>query len=459
MKTHLRGKPIIAGALAIALVANPCFSSFGGQAPASMGAVVNLRLADAVVLALKNHVLTRLAHERVSESMGGQMQTLSDLLPHISAAAYQERVWHENLDALGFPGGGVLGPFNDFDARFILTQKLLDLSAVSRDQAGRAGVEISRFQEEFARQKVVLIATLSYLQALRAYNSLKAAKADYGLARRLLLQAEHQHESGISTGIDVARLETRAAQEKFRLSQSRLFYQEALLGLLRVTGLSFGAKIRLMDSLEALDPSSYDPNGAVLSAKKERIEVKIAEKDLRMQELMTNEASFQYMPKVELETDYGRNGPQINEPKKPSTGQGMIKASMPIFEGGLIQGQIRQAASRREQAKLTLEDTGRQVEEDVRLALRRVVTGRDKVSAARQVVILAKKELGMARDRFSSGVGDNIEVLSAETALAGAKEDAIGALTEYHMARVNLYSALGHVDEFHLQDVSIKEKA
>ena len=419
--------------------------------------VVNLRLSDAIELALENNILARIARERVSESDGIRLQTLSDLLPHISGVAYQQRVWHENFAAMGVPSFGVIGPFNDFDARLVLTQKLFDMSAISRSHEGTVGSQIARLEDDFARQKVIVAVILSYLEALRGYNNLQAVMADYGLAQRLFLQTRHQHEAGVATGVDVARAQTRAAQEKLRLSQGKLLYRESILELLRVTGLGLGARIRLCDSFGFFDEPVTSVNEVIDLAGKNRMEIKISKKNVSLQKYKLNEANFQYAPKVELAADYGWNDSRINS-APPSTGQGIIKASVPIFEGGLIQGQIRQAKSLQEQAQLTLEDVQRQVEEDVRLAVDRMKTGKEKVLFAEEVVTLAQKELAMARDRFTAGLGDNIEVLSAQTTLASAREDHVAALTEYHVARANLYSAVGQVEEFHLKGRVEKEK-
>jgi len=69
------------------------------------------------------------------------------------------------------------------------------------------------------------------------------------------------------------------------------------------------------------------------------------------------------------------------------------------------------------------------------------------------VVGLSKHELDLASDRFMQGVGDNIEVLNAQTALEEARSQYVSALTLYHAARVNLYFALGESNSFYLQDV------
>jgi outer membrane protein TolC len=88
------------------------------------------------------------------------------------------------------------------------------------------------------------------------------------------------------------------------------------------------------------------------------------------------------------------------------------------------------------------------VEQDVRLALQTLATAAEQVRAAGQALVLAERELQMARDRFAAGLGDNIEVVNAQTSLADARDAQITALTTHTAARINLASATGRVESF-----------
>ena len=68
--------------------------------------------------------------------------------------------------------------------------------------------------------------------------------------------------------------------------------------------------------------------------------------------------------------------------------------------------------------------------------------------AADLAVTLAERELEMARDRFRAGVGDNIELVTAQTTLANARLDQVAALALYNGARLNLAAALGRAQAF-----------
>jgi outer membrane protein TolC len=125
-----------------------------------------------------------------------------------------------------------------------------------------------------------------------------------------------------------------------------------------------------------------------------------------------------------------------------------VQLNVPIFNGGFTQGRIAVAASRERQSELELSSTRGQVEEDVRLAFSALRTTAEAVRAADKSVELAQRELQMARDRFSAGVGDNLEVISAQTSLAEARASQVTALAQYNVARLNLAAALGRAQAF-----------
>jgi outer membrane protein len=86
----------------------------------------------------------------------------------------------------------------------------------------------------------------------------------------------------------------------------------------------------------------------------------------------------------------------------------------------------------------------------VRLAQQTLSAAADEVRAADQAFALAEKQLQMARDRFSAGVADNIEVINAQTDLADARNSQVAALAQYTAARINLAYALGRISSFSL---------
>jgi len=417
----------------------------------------NLKLADAIERTIKNHLQSREAHEKIEESLGRRWQALSPLLPHLDASTFQQRTYKENLAALGFKGVGVIGPFDTFDARFHLVQKILDLSAISGFKAGSIDVDVARYGQELAHQKVTLIAAMAYLDALRAQGAFKAAQANLELSVRLLKQAKNQMETGIATNVDVARAQTRVAQDKLRLAKSSKGLHDAYLELQRATGLPYDSTIQLLNTLCFIKESMPPLREALVTADNGRIEMRIAKEKIHASQYRLYGARAQRLPKLEFAGDYGWSGNEGDHGggSRP-TGSALFQVTLPLFEGGMIHGEVKEAASQKRQNEIFYDDLKRQVEEDVYMASWSIETSLEQVNAAGQVVELSQRELELASHRFSEGVGDNVEVVNAQTILAQARDEYIAALTQYHAARINWYFALGKTDAFFLQDATQK---
>jgi len=412
-----------------------------------------LSFEDAVRLAIDNNLATLRAHEQRNEARGEKQQSLAPLLPNISGVTYQADLT-ENLVALGFQPGTIpgfnstfLGPFRNFDARLLMSQKVFDLSAIRNYQAGRVGVRVAELREALAREQVASRTGLTYLEALRAERAVVAAQANVELAQALLKLAQDQRSAGVATGVDVTRAQTRLAEQQVGLAEAQTASEQARLNLQRVVGLPLGSALLLTDQLRFVEEPLPSVETAVAQAAHDRREIQVAEEENRVSQLDLKAARAEYLPSLEVVGDYGASGITPDRFDLP-TRRVAIQLNVPIFNGGLTQGKVTAAASRQRQAELELSNIRGQVEEDVRLALTTLNTAAMQVRAADESVTLAQRELEMARDRFKAGVGDNLEVITAQTSLANARVSQVTALAQHNAARLNLAAALGRAEAF-----------
>jgi outer membrane protein TolC len=416
-------------------------------------APAQLTLAEAIRLAIENNLATLLAREQQRAAGGIVQQARSALLPNISGTAYQANLT-QNLAALGFQPGTFpgftntfIGPFNNFDARARLVQNILDFSAIRNYQSSRAGVRVANFQNQLAREQVSEATALTYLEALRSDRNVSSAQANVDLASALLKLAQDQRNAGVATGVDVTRAETRLAQERVGLAQAQTAAEQARLNLQRVVGVPQGSALVLADALAFSPEPTPLPDVAVAEALSHRAEVLISEAQVSMLNLERKAVRDELLPSLQFVGDYGISGITPTNTALP-TRRAAVQLNVPIFNGGLTQGRLTVATAREREAELQLGSIKGQVEEDVRLALSALRTTVERVNAADEALRLAQRELEMSRDRFRAGVGDNLEVISAQTSLANARAGQVDALAVYNAARINLAASLGRAESF-----------
>jgi outer membrane protein len=419
---------------------------------------VSLSLTDAVDLALKNNLQSLIAKEHIAQAKGEKGVSLSLLLPNISGSAYQMSQTL-NLAAIGLPMGKLpglsafAGPFDHFDARFQMAQSVFNLSSILRYQAGGYGVTLAREQQRLAVQQVTTATAISYLAVLEAEQAIDAAQSNVELAETLRTLAINQKEAGVADGIDVARAETRLANQRVQLSQAQTNLDTARLDLLRIVngvgGQPFADRVTLRDQMRLTAEPDRDAGEAVKQALIDRVEVSIAEKELKIAETQRKAKEADLLPSVSAFGDYGSSGLKPNDVDYPTRSVG-VSLNVPIFNGGRTRSEIKIAASRQRESGAQLRDVRAAVEKDVRQALLNVKTREEQVRAAQQAASLATRELQLAQDRFKNGVADNIEVVNAQTALENARLMVVSSLAQFNIARLNLASALGHVEDFRL---------
>jgi outer membrane protein TolC len=121
--------------------------------------------------------------------------------------------------------------------------------------------------------------------------------------------------------------------------------------------------------------------------------------------------------------------------------------AIPIFAGGRAHADVLQAEATLRQSKQQLESLRGQIDYDVRAALLDLNSAADQVEVARQSLDLANQTLEQARDRFTAGVTDNLEVVQAQESVASANENLISSLYAHNVAKISLARAIGFAEE------------
>jgi len=407
----------------------------------------SVSITDAIQSAIATNLNTKLAAAHDDEARAKVIQSASSLLPSLLGTVSQSRILKENLNAImGF--GGSAGPFNSFDMRLQLSQSLLDLSSTQRYRAARAGLEMSRNAQGIAREQVASAAALAYVEAARTHTAVTAARADFNLAETLLNLAKHQHDNGIVTGLDVARSKTRFSDAKVMLLNAESAGRQAMIRLKRVAGWKLEENISLSEELT--DSSSASPDiDAMLKLSAARPDIGLCVAEVEMLERMLSASKYSSLPTVVVSGNYGLSG---NEPGN-SIGTSSFGAalSVPLFSGGRISGQIALAESEMVAARARLGDAIIKVEEDVRLSAEIATEARLEVSLAAETVTLAEQELSMSQDRYIHGVGDNVELVTAQAELAKVRNNYVAALARNQQSRINLAAAVGRAQSFTLK--------
>ena len=117
--------------------------------------------------------------------------------------------------------------------------------------------------------------------------------------------------------------------------------------------------------------------------------------------------------------------------------------NVPLFDGGRTIGEVRKARVDFYQAMLREQ----QLKDDVRLEVEEAhdqfMQSRKALTAQSETIAQAEEGMRIANLRYESGVGTQLEVLSAQTALTQARSQLAQTIFQYRLARAALKKATG----------------
>jgi outer membrane protein TolC len=403
-----------------------------------------LSLEDAVNLGLKHNLGGVLATDAVTDARGERWQALSELLPNVVTdtgfGIHQVNIRAAfGLSIHGVPQ--IIGPFGYFDSRAYLTQSVFDWTSIERARSSQAQLNSAEFSSKDARELVVLVIVSNYLLAIADQSEVESATSQRDTARTLFQQASDQKTAGLASAVDVLRSQVQLQSREQKLISAQVDLDKQKLVLARAIGLPLGQQYEITTRApyQELTPSSLDE--AIQSAYKARADFQSQVNRVRSAELEKKAASAERYPTLGVETDYGLSG------VTPGRSHGTIDAAatlrIPVFQGGRVHGDVLRADASLAEERQRLEDLRARIDQEVREVYLDMEAAEQEVAVEKSAVALATETLEQSRDRFHSGVTDNIEVVQAQDALAIANDAYIASLYSYNLAKISLARATG----------------
>ncbi len=444
-------------ALLACLVAAPL--TVGAQAPSPPP--LRLSFADAVRLASGEVPVVALATLRTNEADARVRQARAALLPSLAVSgAWLNRTFNSKSLGIDFsfplPSGGtaslpdLIGPFNNYDARFNVTQTLFDWSSVRRVRAAGAQADGSRAERGVTVETSVLTAAIAYVRAVRAQAVVGARQADSAIAAELVGLAEAQRAAGVSPAIDVTRAQAQLATAQGLLLVAKNQLDRGRIDVTRALGLDPATPLAFADSLAPSLGAADVPvqrDSAVGAALANRPEL-LAETARAAAARQTGSAiRAERLPRLELAGDYGVNGRTV--PKAIATRDIAVQVSVPILDGFRREARLDEQDAVVRGSQVREADLRRQIAAEVDAALLDLGSAEAQQLVAREQLRLAESELSQARERFKAGVAGNIDVITAQAGLIRARDTEIDARFAAATARISLARAAGVARTLH----------
>ncbi|WP_345119887.1 TolC family protein [Hymenobacter antarcticus] len=383
--------------------------------------------------------------ELANAATGRLAQTRTGFLPQVTGTATYTRI----DPVVQIPLGGEsfqIAPNNNYDAHITAQYLLLDFGKSDATvKLAAAQVQTAKDNVTVSRRDLAFNAAQVYYNILFMRESIKVQDAQIVSLQAHRNEMQKRVEGGVSTRFDVTTTDVRITQaQNTRIDlQNQLRNQQVQLA--RLLHKPSQADLPVKGQL-AFQPQAVDVNAELAKAYENRPEIKLARDAETSATLQQHLIERSNMPSLGVGAQVGaRNGylPNLNQ-IRPNT-VGVVQLSVPIFDGHKNKNQRVEALANSRSAVARTQDTQEQIRADVRQAANNLEFSQARYDNSQLQIAQAADALTRARGRYRYGVGQNLDVLDAETQLAQARLARAQAMYNYTLGQYQLKRATGEV--------------
>ncbi len=336
-----------------------------------------------------------------------------------------------------------------------LTQTLFDMARWRNLslQEKSAGIQDVTYQTD--QQTLILNTATAYFKVLSSIDTLSYIEAQKQAIYRQLDQTTQRFNVGLVAITDVQNARSQYDSVLANEVTARNDLDNAVEQLRQVTGNYYPQLASLnVDHFKAEKPQAVnallkEAENRNLSLLQARLSQDLAREQIRL-------AQDGHLPTLSLSastsvsnTSYSgsrTSGAQYND---SDVGQNKIglNFSLPIYQGGQVNSQVKQAQYNFVGASEQLESAHRSVVQTVRSSFNNVNASVSSINAYKQAVVSAQSSLDASEAGYAVGTRTIVDVLDATTTLYNAKQQLSNARYNYLINQLNIKQALGTLNE------------
>ncbi|WP_155849231.1 outer membrane channel protein TolC [Citrobacter sp. KTE32] len=344
---------------------------------------------------------------------------------------------------------------NATSASLQLTQTLFDMSKwrALTLQEKAAGIQDVTYQTD--QQTLILNTATAYFNVLNAIDVLSYTQAQKDAVYRQLDQTTQRFNVGLVAITDVQNARSQYDTVLANEVTARNNLDNAVEQLRQVTDNYYpelaslnvdGFKTNKPQAVNALLKEAENRNLSLLQA---RLSQDLAREQIRL-------AQDGHLPTLGLTastgvSDTSYNGSKTNTSQYDDSNMGQNKIglnfSLPLYQGGMVNSQVKQAQYNFVGASEQLESAHRSVVQTVRSSFNNINASISSINAYKQAVVSAQSSLDAMEAGYSVGTRTIVDVLDATTTLYNAKQQLANARYTYLINQLNVKSALGTLNE------------
>ena len=348
--------------------------------------------------------------------------------------------------------------YNSFSTSARLSQPLFRLDTWFNYKQSKSLTNAAEADFAFEQQNLLVRTAELYFGVLRAIDNLNAGVSEEKAIKKQLDQAKQRFEVGLSaiTGVQEAQLAYDLSKASRINLEGRLYSSREALNAL------IGREIFSLDELgnslliETPNPTSKEEWVKLALSNNYQLKAALLRKDAARNNAKSSASN--HLPKIDIvgtksesETNQFNyeginiNGQGIPVPELTGRRNFAIQFSVPIFQGGAVNSQRKQAYSQYERVNENTLFTQRRIIQEVRSEFSNVITLVANVTAQKQAVLSATSALEATQVGYKVGTRNVVDLLQAEKNLYSAEKNLANAKYDYILANLRLALSSGTI--------------
>jgi len=319
----------------------------------------------------------------------------------------------------------------------------------SRVKQAESGKSQASLQAEGVRQKLRFDVISTYYGTVLGRELLKVSREAIASAEANRKKTRDMADVGMTTEADFLAAEVELASA----GQQQIEAENGLTTTLAALNLMLGDKPDAQRDLTKDLREKYFPvedrDELIRIALENRPDYLRAQLAVENSRVQTQAVKDQKLPRVDAFGNYGYSSPYITNGSSDYTVG--VSLTYTLFDAGR-KARIEQAAESVSTAELEKQNLADAIRLDVVRALQNYKTARGKIQVSIKSTAYAEEALRIVQDRYKFGLTTFNEVLRAETAVVGAKQNILKARYDYYVSFASLLLATGRLTDVRLFD-------
>lgn len=417
----------------------------------SQGAMA-IGLMQAYEAALINDPAYRAAYYSNEAGKENRALGMSNLLPQVSAS------WNGSQNRTTLSQGAFSVP-RDYISRSALLQvrqTLFNLDGWARFKQGAAQSNYAAAQFDSQKQEVIYRVSNAYLDVLFKRDLLELAKVERDMYLEQRAVNDRTFAKGEGTRTDMLETQARLDVAEAQVIES----EDALRASLTTLSAIVGAEVDSVDGL-APDFRLREADGKPFEYWKQiaietNPDIKTLTYGIEIADQEVRKAYAGHAPRIDAVGTYGKTASDsintFNQDQKiRSIG---IQVNIPLYSGGVVSAQARQAVANREKARADLQTQTDKTLLELRRDYDVLASSVKRVDALVKSVASSETLITATEQSIKGGVRINLDALNAKRQLYTNKRDLAQARYNYLLTSLRMRASVGTLNESDVRETA-----